>query len=423
MKVKVYPSKVSGTVSIPSSKSIAHRAIICAALSKGKSTISNITYSKDIEATISCMRSFGAKIKTYESSCTIEGTDLFSQSNPIECDCNESGSTLRFLIPLGALTQSEVTYLGKGRLLSRPMDVYEKIFNEQNLFFKQNEEHIKIKGNLKPGNYTLNGNISSQFISGLMFVLPLLDSDSTINIVEPYESKSYVDLTIDMLKNFEVEIKETSNTSYFIKGNQTYKARNISVEGDYSQVAFFNVLSCLNNEITCTNMNPNSYQGDKAILDILKNADCDITQTKDKVTVSTIKPSSQTIDLSNCPDLGPILCVLAAYSNGTTHIINAQRLRMKESDRIEAMESELKKWNVAISSNASSIKVTGKPSYSSDEIPVIDSHNDHRIVMAMTVFGLCADTPCIIENAEAITKSYPHFFEDIKNINGKVEIL
>lgn len=422
MQVKVTPSNVSGSVSIPSSKSISHRAIICASLAKGTSTISNITYSKDIDATISCMRAFGAHIETSESSCVVTGTELFSQEGNITCDCCESGSTLRFLIPVGACTNGHVTYLGKGRLLSRPMKIYETIFKEQGLLFNQSEESIQIEGHLKPQTYQIDGNISSQFISGLLFVLPLLKEDSVIEILPPYESKSYVDLTLDMLKNFGVHIEQKDEFTYFIPGNQEYKAHDVIVEGDYSQMAFFGVLSALNQTITCTNMNLESHQGDKAILDQLKNAGCTI-EVDNGISVQSTKCIGQTIDLANCPDLGPILCVLASYSKGTTHIINAQRLRMKESDRIEAMESELKKWNVDITSTQDSITIVGKEEYRMDSMPMIFGHNDHRIVMAMTVFGLCANTPCIIDDAQAITKSYPTFFEDIQSLGGKVEVI
>lgn len=422
MKVKITPSKVIGTIAIPASKSISHRAIICASLAQGKSTITNLTFSKDIEATISCMRSFGAKIEVQKNSCIIEGCNLFDLQDGICCDCNESGSTLRFLIPAGALSNKKVTYLGKGRLLERPMGIYQKIFDEQKMLFEQSQDAIQIQGKLQPGHYQIDGNISSQFISGLLFVLPLLDSDSTLTINEPYESRSYVDLTLDMLKCFGIEIKQDKNT-YYIKGNQKYIAHDVKIEGDYSQMAFFGVLAGLNSSLTCSNMNLNSVQGDKAILDILASAGCSINSKKDFITIHPSKLQPKTIDLSDCPDLGPILCVLASYCEQTTTIINAQRLRMKESDRIEAMEVELKKWNVDIQTTFDTITIHGKSGYSLDDIPIIDSHNDHRIVMAMCVFGLCANTPCIIENAQAITKSYPDFFEDIQRIGGKVEIL
>ncbi len=420
MKVKITPSTVDGKISIPASKSMAHRAIICASLSDGESIVSNVTNSKDIEATVGCMKAFGAKIESLnETTYKIKGTKLSSQTGNITCNANESGSTLRFLIPFAACTNAKVQFLGQGRLLQRPMDVYENEFKEQNIEFIQNEKEIIINGSLQAKDYVVRGDISSQFITGLMFVLPLLESDSTLTITEPYESKSYVNLTLQMLHKFGIEIVETSSNSYFIKGNQSYKASNVSVEGDFSQLAFFAVLGTLNHDIQCANMDISSQQGDKAILDFIPN----YSTKEDTITIHKSTPNKQTIDLSNCPDLGPILCVLAAYTSGETKIINCARLRMKESDRIEAMETELKKWNVDITSTFDSITIHGKEKYSLDSAVEIFGHNDHRIVMAMTVFGLCANTPCIIDDAQAISKSYPTFFDDIKKLGGKVEIL
>lgn len=420
MKVKISPSKVSGEIKIPASKSMAHRAIICASLSKGTSIVSNCTNSKDIEATISCMSQFGATIEQIDDTTyKVTGTDLFQQTQDITCNANESGSTLRFLIPLAACTKSHVTFVGQGRLLQRPMDIYKNEFESQNIQFEQDETKIRIYGNLNAKDYILQGNISSQFITGLMFVLPLLDQTSTLTITEPYESKSYVNLTIQMLKQFGIQIIETSHNTYEIPGQQTYQARDIVVEGDYSQVAFFAVLSTLNNNLTCTNMDPSSQQGDKAILDCIPR----YTFQDNRIHFQQQEPKPQIIDLSNCPDLGPILCVLAAYTPGETKIIHAQRLRIKESDRILAMETELRKWGVDIQSTYDEITIHGKSEYKMNDIVEIFGHNDHRIVMAMTVFGLCAKSQSIIDDAQAISKSYPTFFEDIINIHGKVEEL
>lgn len=420
MKVKVTPSKVHGNIKIPASKSMAHRALICASLSDGTSIVSNVTNSKDIEATVGCMKALGAKIKQIdETTYEVTGTNLFEQEGNITCNANESGSTLRFLIPLAACTNAEVKFLGQGRLLQRPMDVYENEFKEQNIEFNQSDKEIIVRGNLQAKDYVVQGDISSQFITGFMFVLPLLNQDSTLTITKPYESKSYVNLTIQMLAKFGIEIIETSSNSYLIKGNQHYKAQGVSVEGDFSQLAFFAVLGTLNNTLSCSNMDMSSKQGDKAILDCIPS----FTSNKDTITFTKKQPAPQTIDLSNCPDLGPILCVLASFTNGETNIVNAARLRMKESDRILAMETELKKWGVDITSTFDSIQIHGKEHYKSNSTVEIFGHNDHRIVMAMTVFGLCAGSECIIDDAQAITKSYPTFFEDIQSLGGKVEIL
>ena len=233
MKVKVTPSKVHGNVKIPASKSMAHRALICASLSDGTSLVSNVTNSKDIEATVGCMKALGAIIKQIdETTYEVTGTNLFKQEGNITCNANESGSTLRFLIPLAACTNAKVKFLGHGRLLQRPMDVYANEFKKQNIEFNQSDKEIIVSGNLQAKDYVVQGDISSQFITGFMFVLPLLNQDSTLTITEPYESKSYVNLTIQMLAKFGIEIIETSSNSYLIKGNQHYKAQDVSVEGD-----------------------------------------------------------------------------------------------------------------------------------------------------------------------------------------------
>lgn len=420
MKVKITPSKVQGNIQIPASKSMAHRAIICASLSSEISIVSNVTNSKDIEATVSCMKALGAQIKQIdETTYQIQGTDLSTQTGSITCNANESGSTLRFLIPLAACTNANVTFKGQGRLLQRPMDVYKEEFEKQGIEFTQTNDQIHVHGHLQSKEYVIRGDISSQFITGFMFVLPLLKNDSTLTITEPYESKSYVNLTVQMLSKFGIEIEEISSNSYFIRGNQKYHSQDVKVEGDFSQLAFFAVLGTLNHTISCSNMDMESAQGDMAILDCIPSYLSD----NDTLTFFKKHPLPQTIDVSNCPDLGPILCVLASFTPGETNIINAERLRMKESDRIEAMETELRKWGVDITSTLDSIQIHGKEHYGKEEIVQIFGHNDHRIVMAMTVFGLCADSECIIDDAQAISKSYPTFFEDIQRLGGKVEIL
>lgn len=421
MKVKIYPSSIHGTLAIPSSKSMAHRALICASLAQGTSVLSGITSSKDIEATISCMQALGAKIEMKDGNYIVQGTDLSDLKKETICNCHESGSTLRFLIPVASLTNQKITFKGQGRLMERPMDIYKDLFDKQELFFTQNQEGIQIQGSLKPDCYVIPGHISSQFISGLLFTLPLLDKDSTITVQEPYESKSYVDLTLQMLQKFGITITQDKNT-YFIPGHQRYKAQSVHVEGDYSQMAFFSVLAALQNKLTLTNMDIDSRQGDKVILDFLKQAGAHVVKDSKQISIEHHLLQEQTIDLADCPDLGPILCVLASFCSGTTQCIHAKRLRIKESDRIEAMETELRKWGVEISSTEDTITIHGKKSYDTRNV-IIHGHNDHRIVMAMTVFGLCADVPCIIEDAQAITKSYPTFFEDIQKIHGKVEIV
>ncbi len=422
MRVKIEPSYVSGSIKIPPSKSMAHRAIICASLAQGKSIISNIQLSKDIVATIACMRAFGASIKIQGSQCIIKGCDPLHRDDKIICPCDESGSTLRFLMPLATTSHYPAQFLGQGRLLERPMDIYQRIFSQQNISYIQDSHSIQIQGTLKPDTFIIPGDISSQFISGFLFVLPLLNQESTLIVQEHFQSASYVQLTIDMLKTFGITIQVINKNTYVIPGNQRYQATSIPIEGDFSQMAFFGVLACLNQKLTCHGIKMSSHQGDQEILSILQQAGCLIQYDDQSISVSPTNPQALSIDIANCPDLGPILCVLASFSQGTTKILNAHRLRIKESDRIEAMETELRKWDVDIQSSWDTITIHGKPSYQNQGITHIDGHNDHRIVMAMTIFGLCALTPSIIHGAQAIQKSYPDFFNDIQSIHGNVAI-
>ena len=414
MNVTIQPSMSHGSVKIPPSKSNAHRAIICAALANGKSTISNIDYSVDIQTTIDCMRKLGATIDCHEDSVEIQGIQDFNHLVDNHIECNESGSTLRFLIPIFSLTNQKVIFTGKNRLLKRPQKVYEDLFKENNLYFNQTEEFIEIEGRLQAKEYTLKGNVSSQFISGLLFTLPLLEKDSKIHILPPFESKSYIDLTIQMLAKFNIHIEWLDDFTLFIKGNQKYYAHDEVVEGDFSQFAFFAVLGAINHDLEIKGMDPYSLQGDKQKLDILRDFGCEITYEHSyKIKQSNLKAHS--IDLKNCPDLGPILCTLAMFSEGTTHITNASRLRLKESDRIEAMVSECKKMGCEIKVINDELYIHGGYSKPSIEL---DGWKDHRIVMACAI--ALTKLGRTIHGCEAITKSYPSFFEDLKSVGIEV---
>ena len=418
MYAKINPSKVCGQIKIPPSKSMSHRAIICASLANGTSKIDNIAYSKDIIATIDGMRKLGAKIETYDDYLIVHGVDRFDQLSDHHIFCNESGSTLRFFIPIFSLANKEIHFSGAGRLLKRPQKVYEDLFKEQDLYFKQDEQSIVIKQSLKPGKYLIRGDISSQFISGLLFALPLLNGDSTIEILPPFESKSYVELTLQMLKHFNIHAYFKDEHTLYIYGNQHYQACNYQVEGDYSQLAFYAVLAAINNDLEIYGVHHDSKQGDRVIIDILKNFNTKIETIPFGYRIYKSDLHACDIDLSNCPDLGPILCILAMFSKGKTTIYNAKRLRIKESDRIEAMESELCKLNVAIHSSEDEIYIEGN-TYQQLSCH-FDAHNDHRIVMALAVALSNINAQSIIHDAQVINKSYPNFFDDYLKVNGKV---
>ncbi|MBQ9845485.1 MAG: 3-phosphoshikimate 1-carboxyvinyltransferase [Oscillospiraceae bacterium] len=417
MKAVIRPSKAGGSVKIPPSKSMAHRAIICASLADGKSVISNIDYSVDITTTIECMRKLGAQIICGESTVTVQGIKNFDSLQDSLIQCNESGSTLRFLIPVFSLTNRRVTFTGKNRLLKRPQKIYEDIFKNAGLHFAQDEEKIEIQGALPSGEYTLSGGVSSQFISGLLFTLPMLAENSKIHILPPFESRSYIDLTIQMLAKFGIEIAWEDDLTLYIKGGQKYKAHDETVEGDFSQFAFFGVLSAINSPVDIYGMDPESLQGDKQILEILSQFGCDVAYQNGIYRISAEKLTSADIDLKNCPDLGPVLCTLAAFSNGTTRVYNAGRLRLKESDRIQAMERECAKFGCTITSDDNEMIIHNGYSVPTE---TLYGWKDHRIVMACAVALSVLGGE--IDGCEAITKSYPSFFEDMKKAGIEVEL-
>ena len=419
MKVQITPSKVSGEIKIPPSKSMSHRAIICASLADGISTIKNVAYSDDVKITIEGMRLLGADITCLEDSVIVKGISDFTQIKTDTIFCNESGSTLRFFIPIFSLCDKKIAFTGRNRLLKRPQKIYEEIFKKQNLVYVQDEEKIEIEGKLKSGKYELAGDVSSQFISGLLFTLPLLEKDSTIHIKEPYESRSYVDLTLQMLHLFGIKAEYQDQNTLYIPGNQKYISHDYEIEGDFSQLGFFAVLASINNDLKCTGLSHDSLQGDKKIISILKNAGASIEEIENGYLIKKSSLHGSKIDLGDCPDLGPILNVMAMYADGETHIYNAQRLRYKESDRIAAMEEELLKMNVSIKTSEGDIYINGNPSYSCKE--TLQGHKDHRIVMSLCVAATLFDTPVMIEGAQAINKSYPSFFEDLSKLGVKVE--
>ena len=425
MDAKLYVSHIGGSIAVPPSKSAAHRAVLSAALATGTSHIHNIEYSDDIRATIDAVAQLGAKIIREEDSLTMQGCgDGFAtMTRPVFC--KESGSTLRFLIPVFSLTAQKIRFTGAPRLFARPQEIYRALFEKQHLRFEQGPEGITIFGRLLPGIFTLPGDVSSQFISGILFAAPLLESDSTIQVLPPFESKSYVGLTIDALSRFGVRVEESpgpeGKTIFKVAAPQHYRPCDLSVEGDYSQAAFPAVLGCLTGGVTVTGLRPESRQGDKVILDILRrcgakfSAEADGTLRFERSLLHGVE-----IDLSDCPDLGPILIAMGCFCSGTTVIRNAGRLRIKESDRIEAMRCELAKMGGRVSAAGDTVTIDGCALHAPSE--PLEGHNDHRIVMSLAVAALGAGLPAEIRGAQAVAKSWPGFFDAMKKLGAKVEL-
>lgn len=422
---KIYPTKLSGEVKIPPSKSMAHRAVICAALGDGISKVTNIDYSDDIIATIAAMSSLGAKITKKEDYLEVygiknpENMEVNSVQGERIIDCNESGSTLRFLVPIAALFDGVNRFVGRGNLGKRPLDTYYNIFNEQNIkyTYKEGILDLKTEGKLQAGEFRVKGNISSQFITGLLFTLPLLDGDSKIIITTEMESKGYIDLTLSAIKDFGVEIINNNYEEFIIRGNQTYKSRDYRVEGDYSQSAFFFCADALSNNVVLNDLKLDSLQGDKEVIDILERMGLKIN-SKNNGLIGTIneKLKATTIDGSQCPDIIPVVSLVAALSEGTTEIINAGRLRIKECDRLAAVTSELNKLGAKITEKEDGLIIEGVKELKGNV--EVWSHKDHRIAMTIAIASTMCKEPIILKDYECVSKSYPQFWDDFKNVGG-----
>ena len=400
MKVIIKPSIAVGEITAPPSKSYAHRLLICSALAKGVSTVNGVINSKDMEATLNCIKALGASYSK-ENDTVIVNSENSIKNEISEFYCNESGSTLRFFIPIALAFGGINKFYGTEKLLSRGLDVYYDICKSQGIKVTNELDSVTFEGKLNHGTFNVRGDISSQFISGLLFALPLLNGDSVINITTALESAGYIDITLDTLKKFGIEISREQN-SFFVKGNQEYKSQNVTVEGDMSNAAFLDAFNILGGNVSVIGCNSNTYQADKVYLQHMQ----------------SIKNSTPEIDLSNCPDLAPILFTLAASQNGAT-FVGTKRLKIKESDRAEVMALELKKFGISVDVHENSVIVHNGEIKKPTE--TLCGHNDHRIVMSLAVLSTIYGGE--IDGCEAVSKSYPTFFEDIKSLGIKWEMV
>ena len=399
MIVSIEKSTAFGEILAPPSKSMAHRCLICGALSDKSENI-NIDFSEDIKATLSCLEALGAKVEVEGNTVKIGGLMSSKKIKSNELFCNESGSTLRFLIPLCLLKNEEITLRGTERLFQRDLSVFETICASQGIDFVKSKNSVTVKGLLSNGRYTVRGDISSQFISGLMFALPLLLGESIIDITGKSESSSYLNITLKTLGDFGVRISKIDENTMYVKGSQSYKNRSLTVEGDYSNAAFFDAFNLIGGNVAVKGLNEDSTQGDKVY----------------KEFYPLLLKGKPEIDISDCPDLGPVLMALAAALNGAV-LTGTHRLKIKESDRGMAMAEELSKFGCKVDVEEDRIEIF--PCKLQKPILPLSGHNDHRIVMAASL--LCTLIGGKIYGAEAVSKSLPDYFERLKKLGIKLK--
>ena len=428
MDIRIYPGKLSGTVRVPPSKSVAHRALICASLAEGKSEIRGISGSKDMEATIGCMTALGASVRrTAPETVEVEGIgsragDGITGAGAV-LDCIESGSTLRFLLPVAAALGAEASFEGRGKLPERPMTPLADEMKKKGVtFLPEGRDHLpfSIRGRLQPGIFEIPGNVSSQYISGLLFALPLLKEESEIRVRGKLESSGYVALTLKMIRDFGVRIEET-DFGFRIPENQSYRAKDIEVEGDYSQAAFWLTAAACGSDLTVTGLREDSSQGDREALGILKRFGAGVAEADGNVTV-TKTGSLRAADVNgrDIPDIIPVLSVAAACAEGTSVFSDVSRLRIKECDRLSAMADCLARLGVQTRETEDTLTVTGGMLQGGCSV---SGYNDHRIVMSMAVAALCCRQPVVIRGAEAVAKSYPDFFYEFTRLGGRADVI
>ena len=395
MNVTIRPGRADGVAAVPPSKSCAHRLLICGALAKGTSVIDGVIESEDMLATLDCLRALGASVTKSGAVVTVCGR-AETPAGPFPC--RESGSTLRFLLPVALALGTEAVFTGTERLMARGVSVYEEALAPKGITFTHTPRSLTVRGALTPGEYILRGDVSSQFVSGLLLALPLLAGESVIRLLPPVESRSYIGLTLDALAQFGVRIEAEGDTLR-IPGGQPYMPCRAYVEGDWSNAAALAALNALGGHVTLTGLNPDSRQGDRVCLSLLARLDT---------------PDAQ-IDLSDCPDLGPVLFAAAALKNGA-RFTGTRRLRIKESDRAAAMARELAKFGIRAEVGENDVRIL--PGTLVPPKEPLESHNDHRVVMALTL--LAARAGGTVTGAEAVNKSFPGFFRTVRDLGLEI---
>ena len=417
MNAVIHPAPLSGSIAAIASKSDAHRLLILAALSQGETILKMEQRSEDIDATIGCLRALGAEISLLPDGVLVRGIERVNE-DPL-LDCGESGSTFRFLLPVAAALSAKARFVGSGRLPERPIGELMLAMEQHGVAFSADRLPFSTTGKLTGGAYTLPGNVSSQYLTGLLLALPLLDESSNITLSTKLESAAYVDITLHALKRFGVAV-DVSDESYAISGGQTIcSVGERRVDGDWSNAAFFLAAGAIGAPLRMTGLNLNSPQGDKAILDALFAFGATMSATAKAVSVSPAPLFGCVIDVGETPDLLPVLAVLGACASGETRLVNAARLRLKESDRLASVSAMLRVFGAKVEELPDALVITGGKLTGG----VVDSCRDHRIAMAAAVASIRCRGDVTILNADAVNKSYPAFFEDFNRLGGHAHVV
>ncbi len=408
MDIRITPGPLAGTVTPPPSKSIAHRAILAAALTNGTSTIQNVALSQDIEATLRCISALGGGWEQDGDRLRVSGvwSREWDTAGLPYLDCGESGSTLRFLIPIALTLNNGGVFTGRGRLMERPQKPYFDIFDEKGVSYQQKDGVLTLRGELESGEYRLPGNVSSQFVTGLLYALPLMEWESQIVLTSPLESRGYVDMTLEVLKDFGITVENQNYERFIVPGDQWCTARSYTIEADWSQAAFWYAAIALGSSIELEGLNAFSTQGDMQIVPYF-------LKMKGRGELE--------LDVSGCPDLLPPLAVMAAFHDGATRLTNAARLRMKESDRLTTVAQTLNALGAQVEEGPDFLKIWGRDGLTGGV--TVDCCNDHRIAMMAAVAATRCGEPVTLLGAECVSKSYPNFWEEYKRLGGKFDVL
>ncbi|MBO6232422.1 MAG: 3-phosphoshikimate 1-carboxyvinyltransferase [Ruminiclostridium sp.] len=404
MDIKITPSLLHGNVSVPPSKSISHRALICAALADGRSVLHNVLDCEDTRATTDALTALGAHIGSCGSDTVVTG--IKTPAKEADIDCRESGSTLRFMIPIAAALGTKTTFRGRANLPNRPITPYLTEFPKHGVSFDTERMPYTIEGKLNGGVFPVTGDISSQFITGYMLALPLIGTDSTIKLTSELQSRPYAELTADVMRTFGCTVN-IGDDYFAVSADARFTPRDHTVEADMSQAAFFLVANAIGGSTRPVNLNYESVQGDRAIIEITR----DFAENGGK---------AFDVDAENIPDLVPILTVLACFADGESHITGCGRLRIKECDRLAAISTELNKLGARVEEAEDSLTIHGVKELSGGDCI---TYSDHRIAMSLAIASQRCTGPLIIRGADCVSKSYPDFFGDFARLGGKYDVI